>query len=89
MRDLLIVRGLAPDEFNVHYLLGKLYGAIGDTANMTRSLTYAQDLEPRAAGRIREIIETSGRTDKDEDEEDQGEESVMAAENRGDDERMI
>ena len=57
LRDLLIVREQAPDEFNVHYLLGKLYAALGDNINMTRSLTFAQDLEPRSAGRIRDIIE--------------------------------
>lgn len=70
LRDLMLVRDMAPDEFNVHYLLGKLYGAMGDKINMTRNLTIAQDLEPRAAGRIREIIESAGKPD----EEDDGEE---------------
>lgn len=68
----MIVRELAPDEFNVYYLLGKLYGAMGDKANMTRSLTFAQDLEPRAAGRIREIIENSGKSLEEEQEESDG-----------------
>lgn len=61
LKDLLLVRDMAPDEFNVHYLLGKLYGAMGERVLMTKNLTIAQDLEPRAAGRIREIIENAGR----------------------------
>lgn len=72
LRDLMLVRDMAPDEFNVHYLLGKLYGAMGDKINMTRNLTIAQDLEPRAAGRIREIIENAGKLDEEEEEEGEG-----------------
>lgn len=74
LRDLMLVRDMAPDEFNVHYLLGKLYGAMGDKVNMTRNLTIAQDLEPRAAGRIREIIETAAQTSDEEEEEREGDE---------------
>lgn len=75
----MIVRELAPDEFNVHFLLGKLYGAMGDKANMTRSLTFAQDLEPRAAGRIREIIELGGQPPSGEEEEaDEREDEEMS-----------
>ncbi|GAA96726.1 uncharacterized protein L969DRAFT_97077 [Mixia osmundae IAM 14324] len=51
LRDLLDLKDEAPDEFNVHYMLGKLYGAMGDRTKMTRHLTYAQDLDPRSAGR--------------------------------------
>lgn len=49
---------------------------------MTRSLTFAQDLEPRASGRIREIIERSGRGGSSgaSDEEENGHEE------RGEDE---
>lgn len=72
LRDLLLVRDMAPNEFNVHYLLGKLYGAMGDGPKMTKNLTLAQDLEPRAAGRIREIIENAGRTDDDSSDEEDG-----------------
>lgn len=74
LRDLMLVRDMAPDEFNVHYLLGKLYGAMGDKVNMTRNLTIAQDLEPRAAGRIREIIEHAGQpsSEGESDGEDEG-----------------
>lgn len=59
----------------MHFLLGKLYGALGDKTNMTRSLTFAQDLEPRAAGRIREIIERAGAAS---DEEDEGDDESQA-----------
>jgi tetratricopeptide (TPR) repeat protein len=74
LRDLMLVRDMAPDEFNVHYLLGKLYGAMGDRVNMTRNLTIAQDLEPRAAGRIREIIEAAAEEGMDADEENEEDE---------------
>ena len=41
----------APNEFNVHFLLGRLHGHLGDRAAMVRHLTYAQDLDPRNAQR--------------------------------------
>lgn len=68
------MRDMAPDEFNVHYLLGKLYGAMGERVQMMKNLTIAQDLEPRAAGRIREMIENAGRRggSAGEEEEDEG-----------------
>lgn len=88
LRDLMLVRDMAPDEFNVHYLLGKLYGAMGDKVNMTRNLTIAQDLEPRAAGRIREIIERAGQTSEDESEGEEDDEHGDEEGDRSDNEGM-
>ena len=42
---------MAPNEFNVHFLLGRLHGHLGDRSAMVRHLTYAQDLDPRNAQR--------------------------------------
>ena len=81
LKDLLLVRDMAPDEFNVHYLLGKLYGAMGEKVAMTKNLTIAQDLEPRAAGRIREIIEGAGKDREgsgSDEEADEGNETTGA-----------
>ena len=50
-KDLLSLSALAPDEFSVHFLLGKVYGALGQKNEMTKSFTYAQDLDPRSAHR--------------------------------------
>lgn len=50
-KDLLSLAALAPDEFSVHFLLGKVYGALGQKNEMTESFTYAQDLDPRSAHR--------------------------------------
>lgn len=50
---------------------------------MTRCLTYAQDLEPRSAGKIREIIENAGRSSSEDEEEEEEQEEVEAEEELG------
>lgn len=49
--DLLLLKDRAPNEFNVHYLLGKLYKYLGSgrEADMLKHFGLAQDLEPRMA----------------------------------------
>ncbi|BGP13674.1 anaphase-promoting complex subunit cdc27 [Rhodosporidiobolus nylandii] len=57
--DLLLLRQSAPSEANVHYLLGKLYKQLGAPrrAEMLQAFAAAQDLEPRLASAIRELVE--------------------------------
>ena len=57
----------------MHYLLGKLYGAMGERVAMTKNLTIAQDLEPRAAARIRELIEGASKDGDDSGSDGEGE----------------
>ncbi|KAK4053667.1 anaphase-promoting complex subunit cdc27 [Microbotryomycetes sp. JL201] len=55
--DLIALRDRAPNEFNVHYLLGKLYKTLKRTPEMLKHFGLAQDIEPRMASLIREQIE--------------------------------
>ncbi|BGO97485.1 putative 20S cyclosome subunit BimA/Nuc2/Cdc27 [Rhodotorula toruloides ATCC 204091] len=57
--DLLALQHQAPTEPNVHFLLGQLYKAEGKRADMLRHFAQAQDLEPRLASLIRQVIERS------------------------------
>ncbi|SCV67008.1 BQ2448_5654 [Microbotryum intermedium] len=56
-RDLLTLKNRAPNEFNVHFLLGKLYKVLGRKSEMLKHFGMAQDLEPRTASLIREQVE--------------------------------
>ncbi|BGP22607.1 20S cyclosome subunit BimA/Nuc2/Cdc27 [Rhodotorula toruloides] len=60
--DLLALQHQAPTEPNVHFLLGQLYKAEGMRADMLRHFAHAQDLEPRLASLIRQVIERSDGT---------------------------
>lgn len=45
--ELKILKDMAPDEANVHYLLGKLYKMLHDRANAIKHFTTALNLDPR------------------------------------------
>jgi anaphase-promoting complex subunit 3 len=45
--ELKVLKDLAPDEPNVHYLLGKLYKMLHDKANAIRHFTAALNLDPK------------------------------------------
>jgi anaphase-promoting complex subunit 3 len=47
MAELKVLKDMAPDEANVHYLLGKLYKAIHDKANAIKHFTTALNLDPK------------------------------------------
>lgn len=47
--DLLWLKDRAPDEFNVHLYLGRLYKLVGRKTDMLHHFALAQDLEPRLA----------------------------------------
>ncbi|KAM0792147.1 hypothetical protein ACM66B_004846 [Microbotryomycetes sp. NB124-2] len=57
--DLIALRDRAPNEFNVHYLLGKLYKSLKRPTEMLKHFGLAQDIEPRMASLIREQIENA------------------------------
>ncbi|KAG0146476.1 hypothetical protein CROQUDRAFT_671103 [Cronartium quercuum f. sp. fusiforme G11] len=54
--DLLDLARTVPTEYNVRFLLGKVHGLLGEKVACVRELTYAQDLEPKAAGTIKRIL---------------------------------
>ena len=43
-------------EFNVHFLLGRLYGHLGDRAAMVTRMAFAQDLDPRNSQRSVAVV---------------------------------
>lgn len=43
----------APNEFNVHFLLGKIYTLLADPANAMRSFAYALDIDPKMSAAIK------------------------------------
>lgn len=47
LTDLKILKDMAPDEANVHYLLGKLYKMLHDKANAIKHFTTALNLDPK------------------------------------------
>jgi len=50
LQDLAIV---APNEFNVHFLLGKIYMRLGEPAKAMRPFAYALDIDPSMSTAIR------------------------------------
>lgn len=58
---------LAPDEFNIHFLLGKIHLALGDRPSATRAFASALDLEPGMGPAIK-----AAQTPRESAEDDQG-----------------
>lgn len=57
----------APDEANIHFLLGKCYLRQGRRGDATVAFTSARELQPKLEGAIKSAMEADG-------EEDEGEE---------------
>ncbi|KAL4917213.1 protein bima [Aspergillus aurantiobrunneus] len=66
LTELRVLKDMAPDEANVHYLLGKLYKMLHDKGNAIKHFTTALNLDPKAAQYIKDAMEAL-----DEDEEDE------------------
>lgn len=64
-RDLIHLRNTAPNEYTVHFYLGKLYKTMGRESDMLRSFALAQDLEPRVASAVRTIIDRTAEMEVD------------------------
>ncbi|EAW06362.1 anaphase promoting complex subunit bimA [Aspergillus clavatus NRRL 1] len=67
LSELKILKDMAPDEANVHYLLGKLYKMLHDKANAIKHFTTALNLDPKAAQYIKDAMES---LDDDEDDDE-------------------
>jgi len=83
LKELMILKDLAPDEAMVHFLLGRLYKNLGEKGAAVRHFTIALNLDPKvtwlmifellmlislqASQQIKEAIESL----EDEDEEDE------------------
>ncbi|CRK20206.1 hypothetical protein BN1723_012074 [Verticillium longisporum] len=57
-KELLILKDLAPDEANVHFLLGKMYIRTGEKQSAVRHFTVALALDPKASPQVKEAIES-------------------------------
>ncbi|PYH95782.1 TPR-like protein [Aspergillus ellipticus CBS 707.79] len=68
LAELKVLKDMAPDEANVHYLLGKLYRMLHEKANAIKHFTTALNLDPKAAQYIKDAMESLD--DDDEDDED-------------------
>ncbi len=64
MADLMILKDLAPDEANVHYLLGRTYKSLGDKVAAMKHLTIALNLDNKASHMIKEAIEKIDEVDE-------------------------
>lgn len=56
VKDLLRLRDIAPDESNVAFMLGKVYRALGDSAKATQQFVIAQDLDPKLATNVNQLL---------------------------------
>ncbi|KAF4510335.1 hypothetical protein G6O67_002228 [Ophiocordyceps sinensis] len=57
-RELMILKDLAPEEAMVHFLLGTLYKNTNEKQLSVRHFTIALSLDPKAAPKIKEAIES-------------------------------
>ncbi|KAK2743033.1 anaphase-promoting complex subunit cdc27 [Myotisia sp. PD_48] len=56
--ELQVLKDVAPDEPNVHYLLGKLFKMMRDKGNAIKHFTTALNLDPKAAQVIKDAMES-------------------------------
>ncbi|KAJ6014905.1 20S cyclosome subunit (BimA/Nuc2/Cdc27) [Penicillium herquei] len=66
--ELKILKDMAPDEANVHYLLGKLYKTMHDKANAIKHFTTALNLDPKAAQFIKDAMESIDDEEMEDDD---------------------
>lgn len=63
LKELLWLKDRAPDDPNVHFLLGRCYKKLRDRANAIRHLTIAMNLDPKSHGVIKEVMESIDQDD--------------------------
>jgi anaphase-promoting complex subunit 3 len=51
LQELLILKDMAPDEPTIHFLLGRLYKALGEKGSAVRHFTIALNLDPKVSCR--------------------------------------
>jgi len=47
LKELEILKDIAPDDANVHFMLGRIFKMMRDKPNAIRHLTIAMNLDPR------------------------------------------
>ncbi|KAH8712004.1 hypothetical protein GQ44DRAFT_625928 [Phaeosphaeriaceae sp. PMI808] len=57
LHECLILKDMAAEDPNVHFLLGRCYKRLGDRAGAVRHLTIAMNLDPKAHGVVKEVLE--------------------------------
>jgi anaphase-promoting complex subunit 3 len=57
LAELTVLKDLAPDDANVHFMLGRLYKMLREKGEAIRHFTVALNLDPKAAGLIKEAME--------------------------------
>lgn len=57
LKDLQYLKDIAPDDANVHFLLGKTYKKLGEKQSAIRHFTIALNLDPKASQYIKEAME--------------------------------
>lgn len=63
-KELMYLKDLAPDDANIHFLLGRCYKRTRDRANAIRHLTIAMNLDPKSHGVIKEVLEAIDQDDE-------------------------
>lgn len=71
LKDLLFLKDAAPDDPNIHFLLGRCYKKLHDRANAIRHLTIAMNLDPKSHNIIKEVMENVDEEDDDYDSADE------------------
>ncbi|KAJ4403406.1 anaphase-promoting complex subunit cdc27 [Neurospora sp. IMI 360204] len=66
--ELMILKDLAPDRAQVHFLLGKLSKTLHDKKSAVRHFTIALSLDPKASLQIKEAIESLEEDDEGPDD---------------------
>lgn len=56
--DLKYLKDAAPDDANIHFLLGRTYKKLRDRMNAIRHFTIALNLDPKSQGVIKEAMES-------------------------------
>jgi anaphase-promoting complex subunit 3 len=58
LKDLEYLKDAAPDDANIHFLLGRTYKKLRDRTNAIRHFTIALNLDPKAQQYIKEAMES-------------------------------
>lgn len=63
LAELIYLKDAAPDDPNIHFLLGRCYKKLHDRASAVRHLTIAMNLDPKSHGVIKEVMESIDQDD--------------------------
>jgi anaphase-promoting complex subunit 3 len=63
LTELVILKDSAPDDPNIHFLLGRCYKKMRDRANAIKHFTIAMNLDPKSHAVIKEAMESIDQYD--------------------------